>query len=156
MHTVHRHNQHIVIDLDLDAIVETLSARPSGDDVAVVRAVVHETARQFDNARVRDFLSVLILKEARDRLRTLAPDSGSAHDQPGRTAISPPESESTARRTAYYSASTREPRVHHVFDDCVAGRLIVARNRREGTLDFPLCRTCKTRAREMEGLDRAS
>src|SRR5262245_37474921 len=57
--------------LDLEPLIETLEARTTGPRSArEVRAVVEEVARWFENATVRDFLSVLILKEAADQLRS--------------------------------------------------------------------------------------
>ena len=57
-------------DLDLDVIVETLAARTvDATRTAEVRRVVDEVAHEFDDARVRTFLPLLVLKEAQDRLR---------------------------------------------------------------------------------------
>jgi len=57
-------------DLDLDVIVETLTARTvDASTTAEVRRVVDEVAHEFDDARVRTFLPLLVLKEAQDRLR---------------------------------------------------------------------------------------
>ena len=57
-------------DLDLDVIVETLAARTvDATRTAEVRQVVDEVAHEFDDARVRTFLPLLVLKEAQDRLR---------------------------------------------------------------------------------------
>ena len=56
--------------LDLDAIVRQLVARTvDADNAAEVRQVVDDVAHEFDDARVRSFLPVLVLKEAQDRLR---------------------------------------------------------------------------------------
>ena len=60
-----------VVELDLDPLVETLTARTPGADPAQVRSVVEEIAHRFDRARIRDYLPVLILKAAGDQLRSL-------------------------------------------------------------------------------------
>ena len=59
------------VELDLGPLVETLTARTPGADPAQVRQVVENIAHRFDGARVRDFLPVLILKAAKDQLRSL-------------------------------------------------------------------------------------
>ena len=59
-------------ELDLDVIVRRLLARTTDAQKAdEVRRIVDEVAHEFDDARVRSFLPVLILKEAQDRLRAL-------------------------------------------------------------------------------------
>jgi len=42
------------------------------------------------------------------------------------------------RVPAYHSKNTTDPDVHHVHDDCRAGRQIPAHNRRQGTNGWPL------------------
>jgi hypothetical protein len=65
-------NQPTIEALDLDPLVERLTARTTGAEAArSVRTVVEEVAHRFDNARVRTYLSVLISKQAEDQLRAL-------------------------------------------------------------------------------------
>jgi hypothetical protein len=49
----------------------------------------------------------------------------------------------TGRGDPYHSARRSQPHVHHLFAECLAGRLIPDRNRREGTHGWPLCKSCK-------------
>ena len=42
----------------------------------------------------------------------------------------------------YYSTNPNDPDVHHVHSDCPSGKQIPASNRRPGTNDQRLCRTC--------------
>lgn len=49
------------------------------------------------------------------------------------------------RVPAYHSKNTTDPDVHHVHDDCRAGRQIPAHNRRQGTNGWPLCKLCADR-----------
>jgi hypothetical protein len=61
-----------VVDLDLEPIVESLVARSNGtyNDV-FVRSLVEQVAKEFESARVRDYLPVLITKESAGELRRL-------------------------------------------------------------------------------------
>ena len=56
----------------LAPIVDTLITRSNGAfEPTFVRNLVNEIAATFDGVRVRDYLEVLITKEAADRLRRL-------------------------------------------------------------------------------------
>ncbi|MGZ4700962.1 MAG: three-helix bundle dimerization domain-containing protein [Ilumatobacteraceae bacterium] len=56
----------------LGPIVDTLLTRSDGAfEPTFVRNLVAEVAATFDGVRVRDYLEVLIAKEAADRLRRL-------------------------------------------------------------------------------------
>jgi len=56
----------------LQFVAETLIARTNGSvDAEFVHDLVADIARQFDDALVRDFVPVLVAKEASDRLREL-------------------------------------------------------------------------------------
>jgi hypothetical protein len=56
----------------LEPIADALITRSNGAfEPQFVRSLVAEIAADFDDVRVRDFLEVLITKEAADRLRNL-------------------------------------------------------------------------------------
>jgi len=56
----------------LQFVAEMLIARTNGSvDAEFVHDLVADIARQFDDALVRDFVPVLVAKEASDRLREL-------------------------------------------------------------------------------------
>jgi hypothetical protein len=60
--------------LHLEPIVDTLIVRAHGAiEPSFVRRLVAEIAATYDGVRVRDYLEVLIAKEATDRLRGLQP-----------------------------------------------------------------------------------
>ncbi len=46
------------------------------------------------------------------------------------------------RVSPYYSTNPSDPDVHHVFNDCPAGKQIPSANRRPGTNHYPLCKRC--------------
>jgi len=59
-------NSHLVV------VAETLIARANGSvDAEFVHDLVADIARKFEDAPVRDFVPVLVAKEAGDRLRQL-------------------------------------------------------------------------------------
>lgn len=49
------------------------------------------------------------------------------------------------RVSAYHSINPSDPDVHHVYDDCVAGRRIPSHNRRAGTNNWRMCDHCADR-----------
>ena len=56
----------------LQFVAETLIARANGSvDAEFVHGLVADIARQFEDAPVRDFVPVLVAKEASARLRQL-------------------------------------------------------------------------------------
>lgn len=55
----------------MEQVVERLSERFPATDVEIVRQTVAEVHSQFADAHVRDFLPVLIEREAKKRLKKL-------------------------------------------------------------------------------------
>jgi hypothetical protein len=61
-----------VLNPHLQFVAETLIARANGSvDAEFVHGLVADIARQFEDAPVRDFVPVLVAKEASARLRQL-------------------------------------------------------------------------------------
>ena len=61
-----------VLNPHLQFVAETLIARANGSvDAEFVHGLVADIARQFEDAPVRDFVPVLVAKEASARLREL-------------------------------------------------------------------------------------
>lgn len=61
-----------VLNPHLQFVAETLIARANGSvDAEFVQDLVADIARQFEDAPVRDFVPVLVAKEASARLRQL-------------------------------------------------------------------------------------
>lgn len=60
------------LDPTLAPIADALIARSNGTyDPQFVRALVADVASEFDGARVRNYIEVLVAKEATDELRRL-------------------------------------------------------------------------------------
>lgn len=49
------------------------------------------------------------------------------------------------RVSPYYSINPSDPDVHHVYNDCVSGKLIPLHNKRTGTHNYRMCDHCKNR-----------
>jgi hypothetical protein len=59
-------------DLKLDLIAQSLVARSNGaHDASFVKDLVARIAAEFDDVPVRDYVEVLVAKEAADELRRL-------------------------------------------------------------------------------------
>ncbi|SFR92304.1 Protein of unknown function [Microbacterium sp. cf046] len=56
----------------IDEIVERLATRFPDYPTSTVRDVVTQTYAEFEDARVRDFVEVLVEKQAKKRLKHLA------------------------------------------------------------------------------------
>ncbi|HEY7628496.1 MAG TPA: hypothetical protein VH761_15595 [Ilumatobacteraceae bacterium] len=64
--------QVIELPTEFEAIVEQLIGRSDGSfDETFVRSLVADLVSRFDDARVRDYVEVLVTKEAADELRRL-------------------------------------------------------------------------------------
>jgi hypothetical protein len=69
---------------EFEVVADQLISRTAGSfDPGLVRRLVAETAAQFDNARVRDYVEVIVMKEVGDELRrirrsAMASSTGSA------------------------------------------------------------------------------
>lgn len=61
-----------VLNPRMSPIVEDLLARSNGKyDAEFLRTLVASVAREFDGARVQDYIEVLVAKQAADALRKL-------------------------------------------------------------------------------------